>query len=147
VTPGPRSLGLWIAFALLSGCGGDPSSGPGDVTWDRDTCERCQMAISDRSFAFQVRAADGRLHRFDDPGCGVLWLGEHGHDAPRELWVRAIDEDAWLDAEQARYVEVNQTPMEYGFGARRGGAEAGIDFEALRDAVALREHERRKRRP
>lgn len=137
---------LWLVLALagLLHCGGEPASGPGPVAWDRDTCERCQMVISDRAFAAQVRSADGRLHRFDDPGCAVLWLDDHANDAPaREIWVRAVDADGWLDARRARYVPVPRTPMGYGFGASQAAGAEGIDFAALRDAIRARERERR----
>lgn len=133
-----------LLLALLSACGGDPTTGPGRIAWDRDTCEHCRMAISDRAFAVQVRSADARLHRFDDPGCAVLWLDEPGHEAPKEVWVRALDGDAWLDANEARFVEAPHTPMGYGYGAREDGPDVGIDFEALREVIVLREDERRK---
>ena len=134
-----------VAWLLLSvaACGGDPDAGPGRVVWDRDTCEQCSMAISDRSFAVQVRV-DGRLHRFDDPGCAVLWLKDRGPAEPDEVWVGALDAEGWLDARKARFVEAAHTPMGYGYGARAAGPETGIDFEALRVAIAQREDERRK---
>lgn len=142
-----RTLRRWYAVLALVGlvsCGGEPASGPGRVAWDRDACESCRMTISDRAFAAQVRGADGRLHRFDDPGCAVLWLRDHAEETPaREVWVRELDGDAWLDARTARFVEAPHTPMGYGYGAREAPPDVGIDFEALREAIALREDERR----
>jgi hypothetical protein len=105
------------------------------------------MVISDRAFAAQVRGADARLHRFDDPGCAALWLDEHAGLRPAaEVWVRAIDADGWLDARRASFVRVPRSPMGYGFGASAGAEQAGgtgIGLEALRRAVRAREDERR----
>ena len=115
-----RWLARWrllLLLVLLSGCGGDPATGPGPVAWDRDTCERCNMAIGDRRFAAQVRGgADHRVHRFDDLGCALLWIDEEKEE-PEEIWVRDLDGASWLAAEEAHYVPVDTTPMDYGFGA------------------------------
>lgn len=136
-----------IALVLLGllGCGGEPASGPGPVAWDRDTCDHCQMVISSRAFATQVRGADGHLHRFDDPGCAVLWMrGQEAEGAPREVWVHALEGEEWLDAREARFVEVDQTPMGYGYGARGGSSDLGIDFARLREVIEKLEDERRR---
>lgn len=144
--------GLRIATALLSlllalplmACGREPASGPADVKWDRDACEHCRMVISDRSFAAQVRDAEGRVHRFDDPGCAALWLDEHSEQAaPREIWVRELGGDHWLDAQDAHFVSVPNSPMAYGHGAQRAPSAEALDFAQLRQAVRTLENERR----
>jgi len=144
--------GLRIASALLSvllvlslaACGREPASGPADVKWDRDACEHCRMVISDRNFAAQVRDAEGRVHRFDDPGCAALWLDAHSEQAaPREIWVRELGEDQWLDAREAHFVSVPNSPMGYGRAAQRAPATDALDFAQLREAIRTLEHERR----
>lgn len=127
----------------MVGCGGDPESGPGTVVWDRDVCERCQMTLSDRSFGAQVRTHDGRLHRFDDFGCALLWMHEHQGGEAREIWVRDLDGSGWLDARTARFVEVPHSPMGYGYGARSGAGGDGIELEALWSRIQTVESERR----
>lgn len=148
----PRRPGLRIAPALLSllvvlplvACGRDPASGPADVKWDRDACEHCRMVISDHGFAAQVRDAEGRVHRFDDPGCAALWLDAHSEQgAPREVWVHDLAGDDWLDAHEAHFVRVPNSPMAYGFGAQRAPAAGALDFAQLREAVRKLEDERR----
>jgi len=45
---------LFSIIALLTGCYND-NTGPTEIKWDRHTCERCRMVISDKHFAVQVR--------------------------------------------------------------------------------------------
>ena len=70
---------LLIAF-LLAGCSGEDATGPGEVRWDRESCARCAMAVSDRHFSAQVRGGAAgqrtRLYKFDDIGCAVVWLDQ-----------------------------------------------------------------------
>jgi len=129
------------ALLLLAACGVEPDSGPGKVSWDRDTCERCQMAISDRSFATQLRTTDGHLHRFDDVGCALIWERDQAADVT-EVWVRELEGDSWLDGHDARFVKVRNSPMGYGYGARSTAPE-GLDLMKLREQILVMEDERR----
>ena len=52
-----RQILLSVLFIFVIGCAPEDVTGPGEVRWDRETCERCSMALSDRSFAAQVRGA------------------------------------------------------------------------------------------
>ena len=61
--------------ATLSGCKKDnwPDSMV-EIKWDRDTCVRCSMVISDRRFAAQLRGGpENTAFKFDDPGCLAFW--------------------------------------------------------------------------
>ena len=63
-------LALTPLAAMLSACGksGWPE-GMAEIKWDRDTCTRCRMAISDRRFAAQVRGGPkDQVFKFDDIG-------------------------------------------------------------------------------
>ena len=126
----------WLALlGVLAACSGEPASGPGEVRWDRDACERCAMVVSDRRFAAQVRLApSGELHKFDELGCALVWLDESGR-AAREIWVRDHETQAWLDAEAAFYEPVRATPMDYGFGAIAAPGAARIPFAELRERI------------
>ena len=129
---------------LLLGCPPAPATGPAPVAWDRDTCERCNMVIGDRRFAAQVRLHDGEVHRFDDLGCALLWIDEHGGaNAADEIWVRDLDGRRWLPAESARYVHVESTPMDYALGAVEGPGGDGVDLARAREQVRTAERERR----
>lgn len=135
-------LALAGAVAALA-CGPGADTGPAELAWDRDACERCRMAISDRHFAAQVRLEGVRAaHVFDDLGCALLWI-DASDAAAREIWVRSPDGTAWLDAREARYVGERHTPMSYGFGTV---AEGGEGLASVWDAVRKREDERRSDR-
>ena len=125
-------LGLTL---VLTGCSGDPGTGPVEVKWDRDTCARCNMVLSDREHSAQVRysPADGsrsRVHTFDDIGCAVLWLEQQPwrEQAGVEIWVTDYRDGAWIDARAAHYVRGRITPMQYGLGAQREPAAGALDF-------------------
>ena len=132
----PVLAGLLLALAVvLTGCSGDPGTGPVAVKWDRDTCVRCNMVLSDREHSAQVRhsPADGsrsRVHTFDDIGCAVLWLEQQPwrDEAGVEIWVTDYRDGAWIDARAAHYVRGRVTPMQYGLGAQRDPAAGALDF-------------------
>ena len=141
----PRALLALVLGAWLMACG-DPAQGPAEVAWGRTACEHCQMVISDRRFAMQVRLGD-RVHRFDDPGCAVEWLDQKpgGGAEATELWVMDMDGGQWIDARSAFYRPGQRTPMAYGFGAVAKPEDGALDFEALRRRI--RERERPGSRP
>ena len=74
--------------AALSGCTDDKwPEGMKSIIWDRDTCVRCNMAISDRRFAAELRGGPkDTVFKFDDPGClelverlcSLVAIVEHG---------------------------------------------------------------------
>jgi len=139
-----RILPLALAAAA---CSGDPSTGPAEVAWDRDTCEHCYMTVGDRRAAAQVRLdPGGPAHFFDDLGCALLFLDEKQRRQDfAELWVRDREEDRWLDGRIAHYVEVSSTPMEYGFAAV--SVPSGASLDETWDIIREMEDERRSTGP
>ncbi|MFQ5415945.1 MAG: protein NosL [Myxococcota bacterium] len=133
-----------LAFAALAACQPNASTGPGEVAWDRDSCERCAMAIGDKRFATQVRdSREGHLHFFDDLGCAVLWIADHepeadlsASEAPPELWVRDAAGERWIDARTARFSGNHQTPMGYGFGTASAGSGRGLTLHEVAQLIA-----------
>lgn len=131
----PRSISL-LALFLLAACSGEPDTGPAEVKWDRDTCERCRMVLSDPHFAAQIRYyPEGkkrpRVEKFDDVGCAALWLEDKPwkDDGRTEFWVADHRNKKWIDAITATYVLKKTTPMEYGVGAQSEPVEGGMSFE------------------
>ena len=123
---------------LVAACGPGKATGPVEVAWDRDSCERCFMAISDPRFAAQIRSgASVGVTQFDDLGCASLWLDEHRHEAGDrlEVWVRDLRGERWLDATAARYVPGVRTPMNYGFGASAEPVEGALDWAEVRERI------------
>lgn len=137
------SFALTPLAALLAACGksGWPE-GMAEIKWDRDTCTRCRMAISDRRFAAEVRGGPkDQIFKFDDIGCMVFWLKEQawGNDPQVRLWVADAaskpDRLTWLDPRQANFVGGKTSPMGYNFAAY-GQAQAGsIAFSEMRELL------------
>jgi copper chaperone NosL len=129
--------------ALLSACGksGWPE-GMAEIKWDRDTCVRCRMAVSDRRFAAQVRGGPkDQFFKFDDIGCVVFWLKEQpwGNDASIRMWVADAasrpDQLIWLDPRQARYVAGKTSPMGYNFAAYAQAPADSLAFAEMRELL------------
>jgi nitrous oxide reductase accessory protein NosL len=120
---------------LLTGCFGDPPTGPFEIRWDRDACEVCRMLISDRHFAAQLRGGPGhKAHKFDDIGELVYWLDQQPwKDAPDvEIWVMDVDSGTrWLDARKSHFITNQRSPMDYGFGAVEAPREGSLSFEEM----------------
>lgn len=145
-----RTLAIPIAASLLAvaGCGSGPDTGPGEVAWDRDVCEYCEMVIGERRFAAQVReAATGRLHRFDDLGCAVLWLAAREPADPSggadEIWIRDAADRSWIDARKARFSTGHRTPMGHGFAAVAGEPAGSLDLTEVTRRLLAGHDERR----
>lgn len=129
--------------ALLAACGrADMPEGMVEVKWDRDTCARCSMVVSDRRFAAQVRGGPkDQSFKFDDIGCVAFWLKAQpwGADAATRIWVAELssrgDAVHWLDARRAQYVGGKTSPMGYNFGAVATPQPGSLDFETMRTHV------------
>ena len=126
---------ILLSVILVSACSSEPETGPKDVRWDRDACERCRMVLSDPHFAAQVRyfpqGKRSKVAKFDDIGCAVLWLEKSpwNDDVRTELWVADHRNKQWIDAKKATYVRKKTSPMEYGLGAQSEAQEGGLNFE------------------
>ncbi|CCQ73145.1 nitrous oxide reductase accessory protein NosL [Magnetospira sp. QH-2] len=130
-----------IPLLLLAGCF-EPETGPGQIRYDRDTCEICRMIISDPRFGTQVRhGPDKELVKFDDIGDALHWVEENGHrdDPDLEIWVPDMDRpDTWLEARQAHYLAGQVTPMDYGYGALSTARDGSVSYEEMRTGVLAR---------
>ncbi len=144
------------ALLLLPACSRKPQTGPVPIRWDRETCARCGMAISDRHYAAEIRGGPAgertRVWKFDDIGCALLWLDEQPWKAdPRvEIWVTDMETGQWLDARKAGFVTGQHSPMGYGLGARANPPPGALDLAAARRhvlAVEKGEHRHRGHMP
>src|SRR5262245_64913286 len=118
----------FAAAAFLAACG-PPAQGPAPIAWDEEACAHCRMLISDPAFAAQLRAEDGSVESFDDPGCLLAQLGERH---PREVWFHHLREERWIAGDRVAFELVPQTPMGYGLGAVDTGSVGALDLEAAR---------------
>lgn len=141
-------LTLTPLAALLAGCGGSGefAAGMADIKWDRDTCVRCSMAISDRRFAAEIRGGPkDTVFKFDDIGCAAFWLRDKAKDHPwlteaaTRIWVADLssrkDAMKWLDARKAHYVGGKTSPMGYNYGASAMPQPGSLDFTDMRQHV------------
>lgn len=129
-----RIFNLLMLTMLVAGCSRQADTGPVEVRWDKETCERCAMAVSDRNYSAQVRGGSAdkktRVYKFDDIGCAVIWLDKQAWkaDARTEIWVTDYRNGKWIDARKANYVTGKVTPMGYGLGAQSDPIEGALDF-------------------
>ncbi|WP_201337697.1 MULTISPECIES: nitrous oxide reductase accessory protein NosL [unclassified Nitratiruptor] len=133
----------WIILIFISlafwGCSKkDYTKEPAKMHWDRDMCERCKMAISERKFAVQAVDEQGRVYKFDDIGCYFLWHKlEHPEIKIKKIWITDAKTGKWIDAKKAKYVQNYITPMGYGFGALtpQEAPKDALSFDEVRKAV------------
>jgi copper chaperone NosL len=133
-----RFIGLVPGLVLVaSGCG-QPTSGPVEVKWGRDTCDYCGMVIDEPRFAAQLRAGPTRkVYKFDDLGDAVLFLAKQDWaDHPdNEVWVGDMDSGKWIDGLKAFYLGGQRTPMAHGFGALSVSREGTQDYTRTKGAI------------
>lgn len=142
----PENSGLSVLALfvfVMSACSGEPETGPVEVKWDRDICDRCRMVLSDPHFAAQIRyfpelKKRSKVAKFDDIGCAVLWIEDKPweFDDKTEIWVADHRSGEWINAETATYVIKNTSPMEYGLGAQPEPVEGGFNFEQAKEHIA-----------
>lgn len=141
---GIGSLSLTLLAANLAACRkGNWPEGMVEIKWDRDTCARCSMVISDRRFAGQIRGGpEQTAFKFDDPGCLAFWLREKAAQYPwlsesaSKMWVadfnsKSREEMVWLDPRQAQFIS-KTSPMGYNFAAVKFPMAGSIDFTDMR---------------
>ena len=132
---------LLCALAALTflGCGDEKDYG--NVHYDRDVCEHCQMAISDNRFSVDVRV-DGKNHYFDDIGCLVDFMVTNDKlnwlkDA--KIYINdASGNGEFIDARTAHFYRGFKTPMSFGWGAFKNKQEGKQDFNFDQVVAALK---------
>jgi nitrous oxide reductase accessory protein NosL len=114
-------LFILLSFSLFfTGCEKKKIGGIAKIHWDRDVCVRCQMAISERKYAFEIiNPKSGKVYKFDDIGCAVLWMDEQKISWKQKaiLWITDAKTGKWIDARTAYYTNDSITPMAYGIAA------------------------------
>ncbi|HCZ15368.1 MAG TPA: nitrous oxide reductase accessory protein NosL [Accumulibacter sp.] len=133
-------LGVGAGWSL-AGCSGEPSSGPAQVKWDRDTDARCGMIISDKRFAAQIRDPDGKPWKFDDIGCAMFWLAQSSFNeetANTEYWVADYRTGGWIDARRAHYLPGSKSPMGYHFAALAMPEAGTVSYQEMKRTILAR---------
>ncbi len=128
---------LLSVVTLFISCSNE--TGTVEIKWDRDSCERCRMAISDRHFAAQIRGGPkNKVYIFDDLGCALHWLNKQTWEA--KIWVTDYRNGLWLDARTAYYVPGQITPMDFDFGAVAEPLEGSVDFATAKAQMLAKKH-------
>ena len=130
-----------LLAAAFAGCSREPSSGPVDIKWDRDTDPRCGMVISDKRFAAQIRDPNRKPWKFDDIGCAMFWLMAQtfSEQSPNtEIWVADYRSGAWLDARQAHFLEGKKSPMGYHYAALAEPEAGTIPYPEMKKRILAR---------
>jgi hypothetical protein len=112
------TIGLLFALAVtFTACARTDEAQ--DPVWGKEPCAHCAMLVGDKLHAGQVVAGGDRRY-FDDLGCMVQWLAEHGGKAEK-VWARDPEGLRWVDAKSATYGDGAKTPMDFGFETRAPG--------------------------
>lgn len=123
-------LGLFIAAALLAGCGAESSlDEPPVILYGQDVCDECNMIINEAKHAAAYVTTAGEARRFDDIGDMLVYHARNREDV-HLFWVHDYNTEEWVHADQATYVlnSGRATPMGWGILAfgDRAGAEAFV---------------------
>ena len=135
---------LSLTLFIGSGCQKKADNSAEKMHWDRDMCERCKMAISERKYAVQiVNPSTHKHYKFDDIGCAVLWLDEEHipWKSEAKIYITDAKTGKWIDARTAIYTDDSITPMAFGFAAyTKKTLPAGhhtIDFKEVAHKIPL----------
>ncbi|BAF70886.1 hypothetical protein [Nitratiruptor sp. SB155-2] len=132
---------LMVGLFFVTGCSKkDYTKEPPPIHWDRDLCDRCKMAISERKFAVQAVDDHQKVYRFDDIGCYVLWKRSHPDIHIVKVWITDAKTGKWIDAKKARYVKGYTTPMDFGYGALlpSEAGDKGLSYEEMEKTIKKR---------
>lgn len=141
-------LALAFVAAPLAACRQQNNvATPPEIAFGQDTCDRCNMIISEENMAAAFWTTGGEAFRFDDVGEMLAFLDETQPDVA-SIWVHDYVDGAWLQAGDATFVLGTgvATPMGFGIVAfadvdagralAHGAAEAQVlDFAALQAGI------------
>ncbi len=98
---------------------------PVPIKFGQDKCKRCLMKIKSPKFSAEVGNPEtGKVYKFDDIGCAVMWLYydcKFPWASKAKIWVTDAKTGKWLDAKKACWVDGMITPMRFGLGAFKKG--------------------------
>lgn len=122
---------MLIILAFAFSCKDNPGTGPREIYYGEDICERCKMIISEEAFSAQYILSGGQVRKFDDLGCMLLYTseGEGGEDEREDItayYVKDYTSGEWIDGGSAYYIwsQSIKTPMGHGIVAIKGEGAA-----------------------
>ena len=127
---------IFIAlFAIYLSCGDNNQTGPVDINYGQDICERCKMIISEEKFSSQIIMDNGSVYNFDDIGGMIHYLSDNKINSSNlKIYVKDYKTTNWIIFNEAVYVVTDgiKTPMNYGviaFGEKKD-ADAFISMKS-----------------
>ena len=109
-----------ILFSIIS-CKNETEIKPVEILYGQDSCERCKMIISEKSYSAEYVMQDGEARKFDDIGCMIQFSSGVESKGNKILgkYVRDYNTGDWIDATKAYFVWSKDiiTPMGYGLAA------------------------------
>ena len=122
-----RYVLLLFLMASFAACGDKPQTGPVEVHYGEDVCERCRMIISDQRFAAQYVTKKGEAKKFDDIGCLAAELKtDGGEDLASGIYVADFASGGWIDARKAHYLKSADIASPMGYGIAAFGSEEAL---------------------
>ena len=116
-----------LLMAAFTACGDRPQTGPVEVHYGEDVCERCRMIISDQRFAAQYVTKKGYTKKFDDIGCLAAELKtDGGEDIASGIYVADFASGGWIDARTAHYLKSAEIASPMGYGIAAFGSEEAL---------------------
>lgn len=122
---GATVVGVALGVRALPDDKPDGSSGPPTIRLGSDTCDHCNMIISDIRFASAWRHGTTAA-RFDDIACMVRASREHEPGSTTTFYVHDFNDESWLIASAATFIVTPAivTPMASGIAAFGSAAAA-----------------------
>jgi copper chaperone NosL len=114
-------IALVFILAMILSCKDNPGTGPAEIYYGEDICERCKMIISEETYSAQYTLPGGVAKKFDDLGCMIHYTlngeaGEGDQEYIVSYYVKDYTRGEWIDGASAYYVwSPNiKTPMGHG---------------------------------
>lgn len=106
---------------------------PMEVKDNSVQCPQCHMYIVGKKDTAQVISKEGKTYFFDDIGCAILWSRDTKVALESVVfWVYTKDSLKWINANDAFYSVIDETPMHYGFGSYEKEEKGMISFDEMR---------------
>ena len=110
---------LFILFVIvLTGCKSEKEP----IQYGKDACDHCKMLAMDPRFGAEIITAKGKIYKFDDINCMVLFMNNPATNPGAIAEIYVIDysnPQAFIKAEDAFYIQSDliRSPMASGVAA------------------------------
>ncbi|MBK7809930.1 MAG: nitrous oxide reductase accessory protein NosL [Saprospiraceae bacterium] len=96
------------------------SVSPEPVRYGSDLCQTCKMGIVQKGFAAEIVTKKGRVYKFDDVGCQILFFKSAQikiEDCAHILVLKHGTDQEWIEANKAIFITEVQikSPMNFNY--------------------------------